>query len=246
MYLFLILAGSCLAYSVSGTVYDRSTMEVVSDAQVTLRKSSSASSTSTTTDTYGSFTLGWSGQNLIGDTMTLSAAKGSKRGLVIWKATTNAEHKDVSISPMIIGGSHVMVLPQPANHVGDPGTNLIVPNPVMLQSPGVAGLKVQNAQIILGFNDAGAIGPVANVTSAAEDVTIDSWSQPVIPGPLEVKVIVDPPRLVDDFPAESFFDVYFEVELPETDSVLGTITVEDARCLMMTAAGCSSLPHLRA
>ena len=71
--LFTLLSGQCLAYTVSGKVYQKGTTITVPNAFVNLN-SSSGSSNQGTTDAFGSFSLGWAGANMIGNTMTLSAS----------------------------------------------------------------------------------------------------------------------------------------------------------------------------
>jgi hypothetical protein len=154
--------------------------------------------------------------------MTLKAAKGIQLGQKVWKASQNTEQKDVEISNMLISGTHLVVTPLPVHHLGTPGGVSVVGNPVVLQTPGPV-LNIQNAQVNLMFN-----GPIVGVDRVEKTAVGDSVSMVSLAGGVQVNVEFNPPRNVPDFPAESFFDVYFEVDFPESDAVLANVTVEDA------------------
>jgi hypothetical protein len=221
---FSVLAGSCLAvnYSVSGKVYQKGTTIPVPSASVTLSSSSGLQST-VFADSFGSFSVYWGGiTSEIGNSMKLVASSGAATGQTLWTASQNTETKNVEIAVTIQADPSLDLQAMPAHWVGSGVTG--VTSSLVIQATS-APVQVQNAQINLAFN--GPIVGVANVVPTAEDVTIVGWSVPVA-GQLQVGVVVNPPRPVPDFPAESFFDVYFEVDIPEADAIVATVTVDEA------------------
>jgi hypothetical protein len=217
--LFTLLSGQCLAYTVSGKVYQKGTTITVPNAFVNLN-SSSGSSNQGTTDAFGSFSLGWAGANMINNTMTLSASKSPMSGQTVWTASQNTEYEDVDVVAKLELDPSLVVSTEPIQALGDPGGPVV--NPAVIQATN-GSVVVNNCQVNLFFNQA-VMNPV-DVTSTVPGASLD-WILSG-PGQLEVSMEFDPP-FEADFPAESFFDVHFELDVPETDALVAVVTVDDA------------------
>lgn len=220
--MLLVLSGAPLwAYTVSGRVYYKGTAIPVPGASLRLTESGGASNTGIA-DEFGSFSMGWKDSNLVDRGMVLTAGCGMYWGRESWTATQNTETQNIDVS-ICIEPSPSICLDALVLRPGDPGTFV---NPVVIQAPNATlPVRVQNGQVNMVFNPA---ANVVNVASAAPDVFITSWMSPGA-GLLEVNVEVFPPRPVNPLhPAESFFDVFFEIELPESGAELYAITIDSA------------------
>ena len=217
-----LLAGSCLAsYSVSGKVYQKGTVIPVPGALVTLSSSSGLQS-SVYADATGSYSIYWggSGVNEINNSMTLKASKNFANGQLPYTATQNTEYKNVEIKTTIEIDPSLDIHAMPAHWVGV-GSTEVISSAVIQNNSGVP-VQVQNVQVNVGFAPAIAVNEVVMTNPAA----VSSFSYDVVaPGQLQVNIAFDPPKNID-FPAESFFDVFYQIELPETDATVIPISME--------------------
>ncbi len=98
----LVTAGTAMAYTASGKVYDSTTTTLVPVANPTGTISEGVAVNSITGQTNGSYSGGWSSANLVGKTITVNAQKGNASGSKSWLAQTNTETgKDVLIKSNI-------------------------------------------------------------------------------------------------------------------------------------------------
>lgn len=222
--LLLLLSGPCLAlYTLTGTVYYQGTTTAVPNAAVSL--SAVGCTASTTADIYGGFTLQCAGDmSGKGITVTATAPAGFWSGQKTWtvRPNTASQYKKIYVLPTIQSGASLQLPSTSTSLLGTPGSAVELAATYQIQATG-APLMVQNAQINMVFN-----GPemIINWIEPAAGVIITD----VIPsaGGLNIEIEVDPPRNVPDFPAESFFDVFFEVEIPESGAELAKVTIQEA------------------
>jgi hypothetical protein len=223
---FHLLAGSCLAlYTLTGTVYYAGTTTRVPNASVSL--SSVSCTASTTADIYGGFTLQCSG-DMSGSSITITASSpaGFWAGQKTWTvqpAGTTSQFRKIYIFPSIQSYPSLQLPSISTPLLGSPGALIGHTAPLNIQATG-APVAVQNVQVNILFDGPIVGAPV--VTAPPSDVTITSTVP--IPGGVAIGAEVVPPRTVPDFPAESFFDVFFEVEIPESGTQLVQMRVEDA------------------
>lgn len=219
-----LLTGPCLAYTVSGKVYLQGTTTPVANAIVSI--SSGGSSGSTTTDSFGSFSIGWTGANMIGNMMTLTADKNFLHGQTSWQASQNSENKDVYVSSTIELDPSLNLQSMPAHWTGAGPTT--VNSSVYLNST-VASVQLQNAAIDISFNNS-----IQNVTYVepspwiAPYLALFNWDSPAGSGQLHLNIEFATPFDIPEIPPESFFDVTYEVEIPGDDATTGTVDIENA------------------
>jgi hypothetical protein len=222
-----LLSGSCLAYTVTGTVYYKGTKTGVPYANVSL--SCYGTPATTTADQYGSFSLSCP-SDMSGTTMYLSASTSLLSGRRNWQvpANTYLESKNIEVdfrSAIVNPNAYMDTLVGIPVNPGEMLSRLAI-------TP-IQPILVQNAQINIIFNP-----PVmgVNLVQPAPDVTITS--QVVGPGQLNVGIEVNPPRLIHpDFPVDSFFDVFFDVDIPESGAVLGRVTIDHAEVTFTPEGG---------
>jgi len=230
MLIALLMSGSCLAlYTLTGTAYYGGTSTGVPNASLHL--TGGGCTVTGTADVKGRFTLQCSSNPPKDSQMILTATApagffAGQRKFYIPQSNTQSQNKNVYLWPTIQPGSSFQMPSISTNLLGTPGTTdgLTVPFQVQLAAPG-PGIQVQNAQINIVFN--GPIVGAPSVVSVPPDVTVTSTVP--IPGGIQVGIEVDPPRNVPEFPAESFFDVFFEVEIPESGAKLAQVTIEEAK-----------------
>ncbi len=157
--------------------------------------------------------------------MVLTASSGFYWGRESWKAEQNTETKDIYVSLCIEPNPSINLSSLPLS----PAAGISYVNPVVIQAPNIP-VQVQNAQVNIVFNPAAM--NFLNVL-AGPGVTVTTWSLPE-PGRLQVNAEFNPPRqLQPDFPAESFFDVFFEIDLPETGAELFAVTIDHAELMIL-------------
>jgi hypothetical protein len=222
-----VLSVPALAYTVSGTVYYKGTKNGVPYANVSL--SCYGTPATATADQYGSFSLSCP-SDMSGTTMYLSASTSLLSGRRNWQvpANTYLETKNIEVdfsSAIVNPNAYMDTLVGIPVNPGEILSRLVI-------TP-IQPIQVQNAQINIIFNPP-VIG--VNLVQPAADVTITS--QIVGPGALNVGIEVNPPRPINpDFPVDSFFDVFFEVDIPEPDAVLGRVTIDHAEVTFFPDGG---------
>jgi hypothetical protein len=175
-------------------------------------------------------------------TLTASDPAGFWSGLKTWTVQpgTASQYKKVYVWPTIQPASSLQLPSVWTTLLGTPGSTVPHTAPLQIQAT-EAPVLVQNAQVNVVFN--GPIVGEPNVTSAAPDVTI--IGKLPIPGGLQVEAQVNPPREVPpDFPAESFFDVFFEVEIPESGAETAKVTIDEALFNVGSGDELSAIPGI--
>ena len=93
----------------------------------------------------------------------------------------------------------------PAHWTGAGSTEVI--SSATIQNVSTASVQLQNVQVSVGFAPTIAVNEVVMADPAA----VSSFSYDVVaPGQLQVNIAFDPPKNID-FPAESFFDVFYRL-----------------------------------
>ena len=222
----LFFVASCMGYSLSGTVYYSGTTIFVPNAQVTLTATPPGGAASTRTvyaDSLGTFSISWASANMVGYSMKISANNPSLTayGNLNWSAYANIEYKNVYIKNAFTVAPAVDVTSMPAHWVGPS----LDPARVTIQANAPLPAPVANGVVNFMFN--APVVNVINVVPVAPDVVIDSWNMP-IPGKLVVNAHFDPPKNLPEFPAESFFDVFYDLDIPDNDAEESIITMDEA------------------
>ncbi len=216
-----VLSVPALAYTVSGTVYYKGTTIPVPNASLRLTESGGASNTGAA-DMFGSFSIGWKDSDLTGRGMVLTASSGFYWGRESWTAEKNTETKDVEVSFCIQLDPSLSLVTMPFHAAGSGVISMI--NPAVIQANSNPVL-IQNAQINMVFNPA---MNVVNVVPTMPGAAL-AWNSPPGAGVLNVQVEIMGGKLLEpDFPAESFFDVFFEIDLPDSGAMAAPVTVTEA------------------
>ena len=225
--LLALLAGQTRAYTVTGTVYHKGTTVPVPGAAVTLAVTGGPSN-STSADSFGSFAIVLNNYDGRGQDMTLTASSGFYLGRTAWTANANLESRNVEVQmcAVVAPRGYVDTL------VAAPGGSGRVFSPLVINAP-IQPIQVKNAQVNINFHPplvaVDLIEPAPDVTITSAFIGVNS---------LEVNIEVDPPREVrPDFPAESFFDVFFNVIIPESDAVEARVTVDHAEVVFIPEGG---------
>lgn len=221
--LLLLLSSTPLrAYTVSGKVYYRGTTIPVPNASIRLTESGGASNPGYT-DAYGSFSIGWKDSNLVGHGMVLTASKDISSGQKSWTAESNTETKTVEISMTLEPNPSLTISTVPMRVTVPPAGPVV--NPAMILANN-GPVQIQHARIVMMFNP--VFLNVNNVLPGAYGSGMLTWNSSPGSGLLKVEIEFMPPITIPDFPPESFFDVFFEVNVPENDVRVATVSVEEA------------------
>ena len=211
----LLVASIAQAYSVKGKVYQQNTSIPIAGAAVSLTADmgSQILTNSGSTASDGSFLIKFNGTNCTGKKMTLVAKKGTtivQGGSKVWLAQQESETKNVYVVVYINLNPDLILTAQPAQFisVGD-----IQPIPVKTFNFSAAPVMVQGFNINLNF-DANALNVVDIVPGPLfPDVVwdVDEVSGEVAASGTAIMPFELPPG---DFAVDSFFDIFFEVEIP--------------------------------
>jgi hypothetical protein len=222
----VFFVGQCMAYTVEGKVIDGITglPVILPGTTVNLTGPNGCSDSTTASTIDGSFRLQCS-HDMGGTTVYVTAKTADGRnGQVSINVGQNGvyNYQKVPVYFTVEPIPSLQIPTMPANWTGSPGPSEFISS-FEIQATG-APIQIQNAQINIFFN--GAIQNVNNVVPTTATSSF-SYSTPV-PGQLVVNAEFNPPKDVPDFPAESFFDVFFEVEVPESGALLGNVTIQEA------------------
>ncbi len=207
------MAGATFAYTVKGRVIQKNTQIGVSGAAVSLSTYDSGVQiiNNGLTSSDGSFSIPLNDLDCKGKKMTLTATTGIQLGSTVWFAQQESETKNIEVVAVF-----------------NPNPNLrFTVEPVPFEASGQI-----KPVLVKGFQD--EMGPPILIQSFNCTIAYDSGvfnALSVIPGPLfqEVLSVIDEgaglifvegfspmpvPLPQGDFPVDSFFDVFFELEIP--------------------------------
>jgi len=234
--LLVVSSAPLWAYTVSGKVYMGYFGSPVPVSSAVVQLSLPGYSTSLFSAQDGSFVFKVQNTIATGTKMTLKATKGICVGSTTWNCNSQSEVKNVYVFCSVVVNPNVSIQiaseqfgtfgPQPPVAVA--GSVDVVGPPVI----------VQNFQIKLAWNPQNVLN--INQIVPRPDYRITSWSS--VPGSGEAYIagqpIVPKPLPAPPMEPESFFDIFFEANVPpETPAMFASVTVIPEETQLMTTEG---------